>query len=226
VDLAIFAMSFSGRAFANMNIGHVNPGPFSFAASTPEPDGAEPPHGGAHQLALTRTQVSSSSTSSSAAIGARWLARLDHALLPTPYTRWSRKTTGVQNANQAAPWQLMMKCWKMNLRPGQAAGGAHVWRLRRHRALAWKLRKLNGPGFTWPMFMFANALPESSWRRWARSTWPAAEDQDAPELLSTIKPQPRQFLRPTLAICRKRRRPTSSPPPQRSYISLVPTSAA
>ena len=44
-------------------------------------------------------------------------------------------------------WQLMMKCWKMNLRPGQnswwgrrrGVGALGLW--------AWKLRKLNGPGF-------------------------------------------------------------------------------
>src|SRR6266550_1958059 len=70
---------------------------------------------------------------------------------------------GVSQTSQLTPlqWQLMMKCWKMNLRPGQASWWAPTaWRVGALGLWAWKLRKLNGPGFTWPMFMFANALPE------------------------------------------------------------------
>ena len=59
-------------------------------------------------------------------------------------------------------WQLILKCWKMNLRPGLYSwwgpaafrlGGLLVWLAR--------LRKTNGPGFTWPMMMFCSAIPES-----------------------------------------------------------------
>jgi hypothetical protein len=83
-------------------------------------------------------------------------------------------TKGVTETNQltALQWQLMMKCWKMNLRPGQASWWAPtVWRLGGIVLWAWKLRKLNGPGFTWPMFLFAGAMPEWLMARWARSIW-------------------------------------------------------
>ena len=55
-------------------------------------------------------------------------------------------------------WQLMMKCWKMNLRPGQYSWWAPTaWRV---QLWAWKLRKINGKSFTWPLMMFASALPK------------------------------------------------------------------
>src|SRR5215208_162569 len=72
------------------------------------------------------------------------------------------KTKGVTETNQLTPlqWQLMMKCWKMNLRPGQASWWAPtVWRLSAILLWAWKLRKLNGPNFTYPMLLFASAMP-------------------------------------------------------------------
>jgi radical SAM superfamily enzyme YgiQ (UPF0313 family) len=58
-------------------------------------------------------------------------------------------------------WQLIMKCWKMNLRPGQYSWwGPMAWRIGALVLWAQRLRKTNGPNFTWPMFMFASALPE------------------------------------------------------------------
>ena len=59
-------------------------------------------------------------------------------------------------------WQLILRCWKMNMRPGLYSwwgptsfkiGGVGLWALR--------LRKTNGPNFTWPMMMFCSALPEN-----------------------------------------------------------------
>src|SRR5499427_7114477 len=82
---------------------------------------------------------------------------------PLHDTRMENKH-GVDETKELTPlqWQLMMKCWKMNLRPGQVSWWAPtVWRVGAIAMWAWKLRKLNGPGFTWPMFMFASALPES-----------------------------------------------------------------
>ena len=81
---------------------------------------------------------------------------------PLHDTRMEKKK-GVTETRQLTPlqWQLMMKCWKMNLRPGQTSWwGPTAWRLGALGLWAWKLRKLNGPNFTWPMFMFASALPE------------------------------------------------------------------
>jgi radical SAM superfamily enzyme YgiQ (UPF0313 family) len=54
-------------------------------------------------------------------------------------------------------WQLMMKCWKLNLRPGLYSWwGPIVWRTGALALWAWKLRKINGPKFTWPLFIWAN----------------------------------------------------------------------
>src|SRR5262249_25625853 len=81
---------------------------------------------------------------------------------PLHDTRMEHKK-GVSQTRDLTPlqWQIMMKCWKMNLRPGQAAWWAPMaWRLGAIGLWAAKLRKLNGPGFTWPMLNFAGALPE------------------------------------------------------------------
>jgi hypothetical protein len=95
-------------------------------------------------------------------------------------------------------WQLMMKCWKMNLRPGQASWWAPtVWRMGALGLWAYKLRKLNGPGFTWPLFMFANALPESWMVRMGKlhGSRPLVI-KTRQELLTRIKPHQWRYLRP------------------------------
>jgi len=70
---------------------------------------------------------------------------------------------GVTQTKQLTPlqWQLMMKCWKMNLRPGQYSWwGPTAWRLGSIGMWLYKLRKLNGPNFTYPLLMFSGALSE------------------------------------------------------------------
>ncbi len=70
---------------------------------------------------------------------------------------------GVTQTKQLSPlqWQLMMKCWKMNLRPGQYSWwGPTAWRLGSIGMWLYKLRKLNGPNFTYPLLMFSGALSE------------------------------------------------------------------
>src|SRR4030095_11025413 len=82
---------------------------------------------------------------------------------PLPDTRMERQK-GVTETQELTPlqWQLMMKCWKMNLRPGQASWGAPgAWRVGAIGLWGARLRKLNGPGFTWPLFMVGNVLPEA-----------------------------------------------------------------
>ena len=73
---------------------------------------------------------------------------------PLHDTRMEKKK-GVTETRQLTPlqWQLMMKCWKMNLRPGQNSWwGPTAWRLGALGAVGVsKLRKLNGPNFTWPL---------------------------------------------------------------------------
>ncbi len=71
--------------------------------------------------------------------------------------------TGVTHTRQLSPlqWQLLMKCWKHNLRPGQYSWwGPIAWRVGSLFMWLYRLRKLNGPNFTWPLMMFAGLAPE------------------------------------------------------------------
>ena len=70
---------------------------------------------------------------------------------------------GVQETRQLTPlqWQIMMKCWRMSLRPAlHSWWGPMAWRVGALLVWLWKLRKINGPNFTWPLMLFAGALPE------------------------------------------------------------------
>ncbi len=107
---------------------------------------------------------------------------------------------GVTETHQLTPlqWQLMMKCWKMNLRPGQNSWWAPTaWRLGSLGMWAYRLRKLNGPGFTWPLFMFASVLPERVMAKLGKIHLgrPMAV-KTRKELLATIKPHHWRHLRP------------------------------
>ncbi|HUL74057.1 MAG TPA: hypothetical protein VLT86_13205 [Vicinamibacterales bacterium] len=106
---------------------------------------------------------------------------------------------GVTETRQLTPlqWQLMMKCWKMNLRPGQMSWwGPMAWRTGAIGLWLWKLRKLNGPNFTWPMFMFASAFPESLMGRMGKIyLGRPLPIKTRKELLATVRPNQRRFLR-------------------------------
>jgi radical SAM superfamily enzyme YgiQ (UPF0313 family) len=106
---------------------------------------------------------------------------------------------GVSETRQLTPlqWQLMMKCWKMNLRPGEMSWwGPTAWRVGAIALWLYKLRKLNGPHFTWPLLMFASALPESAMacmgKLYAARPLPIKTRK---QLLETIRPSQRRFLR-------------------------------
>lgn len=117
---------------------------------------------------------------------------------PLHDTRMAERT-GVTETKQLTPlqWQLMMKCWKMNLRPGQVSWWAPtVWRVGAIGLWLRKLRKLNGPGFTWPLLMFASALPERLMALLGKIYQPKPlRIKSREELLATIKPQHRRYLR-------------------------------
>ena len=133
------------------------------------------------------------------------------------------KAKGVAETAEFSPlqWQLMMKCWKMNLRPGQASWwGPTAWRTGALALWAWKLRKLNGPGFTWPLFMFASVLPESLMDRMGKIyVGRPLQVKTRKELLATVKPSMRQHLRPDTGDM-----PDGTPPPaaRTPFIPLVP----
>jgi len=106
---------------------------------------------------------------------------------------------GVSETRQLTPlqWQLLMKCWKLNLRPGLYSWwGPLAWRTGALALWAWKLRKINGPNFTWPLFNFASALPESWMEKMGKIyVGKPLKTKSRKELLETIRPNQRQFLR-------------------------------
>jgi hypothetical protein len=125
----------------------------------------------------------------------------------------------------ALQWQLMMKCWKMNLRPGQASWWApSVWRIGAIALWVWKLRTLNGPSFTWPMFLFAGVMPEWLMAKLGKIyLGKPLTIKTRKELLATIKPAMRRFLRADTGDIPD---DFASPPPaaeeQRPFIALTP----
>jgi radical SAM superfamily enzyme YgiQ (UPF0313 family) len=131
------------------------------------------------------------------------------------------KQKGVTETRELTPlqWQLMMKCWKMNLRPGQISWWAPTaWRVGAIGLWAWKLRKLNGPGFTWPLLMFASALPESLMAQMGKiHLGRPIQIKTRKELLATIKPSMRRHLRPDTGDM-----PDDLPAPPTSRSTVIP----
>jgi hypothetical protein len=110
---------------------------------------------------------------------------------PLHDTRMANKD-GVRETMQLSQlqWQLMMKCWKMNLRPGQVSWWAPAaWRFGSFLLWLCKLRKTNGPNFTWPLLMFSGALPEKLMGAIGRiHVGRPLTIKTRKELLATIKP--------------------------------------
>ena len=145
---------------------------------------------------------------------------------PLHDTRMEQKK-GVTETRELTPlqWQLMMKCWKMNLRPGQASWWAPTaWRVGALGLWAWKLRKLNGPGFTWPLFMFANAIPETVMAKMGKlHIGRPLRIKTRKELLATVRPSQWRYLRADTGDV-----PEGIAPPEReqpTFITLLPSSA-
>jgi hypothetical protein len=106
---------------------------------------------------------------------------------------------GVTQTRQLTPlqWQLMMKCWKMNLRPGQYSWwGPTAWRVGSLGMWLYKLRKLNGPNFTYPLFMFSGALSEKRLEKMGKIyIGKPMKTKSRRELLETLNPKMRKYLR-------------------------------
>ncbi|MGH9899930.1 MAG: radical SAM protein, partial [Pyrinomonadaceae bacterium] len=109
------------------------------------------------------------------------------------------KEMGVRQTRELSPlqWQLMMKCWKMNLRPGQYSWwGPTAWRIGSIGMWLYKLRKLNGPNFTWSLMMFSGALSEKRLARMGKIySGKPFKTKSRKELISGLKPQHLQHLR-------------------------------
>jgi len=106
---------------------------------------------------------------------------------------------GVTQTRELTPlqWQLMMKCWKMNLRPGQYSWwGPTAWRVGSIGMWLYKLRKLNGPNFTYPLFMFSGAVSEKQLERMGKIYMgKPMKTKSRRELLETLSPKMLKHLR-------------------------------
>src|ERR1041384_3032063 len=109
------------------------------------------------------------------------------------------KETGVTQTKQLTKlqWQLMMKCWKMNLRPGQYSWwGPLAWRVGALGMWAYKLRALNGPNFTWPLLMFSGAVSEKNLQRMGKIyRGKPLKVKTRRELIASLKPKDWRYLR-------------------------------
>jgi hypothetical protein len=94
-------------------------------------------------------------------------------------------------------WQLIMKCWRQNLRPGLASWwGPSVFKVGALALWLTKLPKTNGPRFTWPLMMFAGALPEPLVLRAGKlHDGRPLQLKTRAQLLASINPHYWQFLR-------------------------------
>jgi hypothetical protein len=106
---------------------------------------------------------------------------------------------GVAETQQlsALQWQLLLKCWKMNMRPGQYSWwGPTAWRL--GSLILWlvRLRRKNGPKFTWPLLMFASVFSEERLAKMGK-IYPGRplRTKTRKELLASLKPHHLQHLR-------------------------------
>jgi radical SAM superfamily enzyme YgiQ (UPF0313 family) len=139
------------------------------------------------------------------------------------------KAKGVTETRELTPlqWQLIMKCWKMNLRPGQNAWWAPTaWRVGALGLWAARLRKLNGPAFTWPLMMFAGVAPERLLKRLGRlHVGRPLTIRSRKELLATIKPHQWRHLRADTGDLPDE---FTAPPPARggTFIRLTPQQVA
>jgi hypothetical protein len=109
------------------------------------------------------------------------------------------KLKGVSETRRLSPlqWQLMMKCWKMNLRPGQYSWwGPSAWRIGSIAMWLYKLRQVNGPNFTWPLWMFSGAISEKTLEKMGKIyIGKPLKTKTRKELIASIKPHYWQYLR-------------------------------
>ena len=94
-------------------------------------------------------------------------------------------------------WQLLMKCWKLNLRPGQYSWwGPTAWRIGSIVMWLYKLRRVNGPHFTWALFMFSGILSEKQLEKMGKIyVGRPMKTKTRKELIASLRPNYLQYLR-------------------------------
>jgi hypothetical protein len=117
---------------------------------------------------------------------------------PLHDTRMESKK-GVTETRELTPlqWQLLMKCWKLNLRPGQYSWwGPMAWRIGSIVMWLYKLRKINGPNFTWPLWMFSGAISEENLQKMGKIyIGKPLKTKTRKELIANLRPNYLQYLR-------------------------------
>jgi radical SAM superfamily enzyme YgiQ (UPF0313 family) len=118
---------------------------------------------------------------------------------PLPDTRMAHQR-GVTESRELTPlqWQLILKCWKSNLQPGQYISWVpSAWRLGALVLWATRLRRLNGPNSTWPLMMFSGLFPEQLLARYGKiHVGKLGATKSRRELIEGVRPHFRRFFPP------------------------------
>lgn len=109
------------------------------------------------------------------------------------------KAEGVRETKQLSrlQWQVIMKAWRIASSIGlQSTWGKVSFGLGSLVLWASRLRRVNGPNFTWPLLQFSKAIPEG----WMHRTGRLYEGKPIPrmsreELIETIRPEWREKMR-------------------------------
>jgi hypothetical protein len=109
------------------------------------------------------------------------------------------KARGVTETQSLTPlqWEVMMKSWKLNLRPAMHSWwGPMAWRVGSIAMWLYKLRRVNGPSFTWPLFMFSGAISEEVLRRMGKIyIGRPLTTKNRKELIASVRPNYWQYFR-------------------------------
>ena len=132
---------------------------------------------------------------------------------------------GVTETQQLTPlqWQLIMRCWKMNMRPGQYSWwGPTAWRIGSIAMWLYKLRRLNGPNFTWPLLMFSGALSEKRLQKMGKIyEGRPMVTKTRKELIASVKPHYWQYLRPDNGDLPEEYTPTQRPAREARALPII-----
>jgi len=106
---------------------------------------------------------------------------------------------GVRETESLSPlqWQLIMQCWKMNMRPGLYSWwGPLSYKIGAFFLWAFRLRWTNGPNFTWPLLNFCSALPQK-WMEKSGKIYSGSpvQTKSRDELVAGLREHYWQFLR-------------------------------
>lgn len=129
--------------------------------------------------------------------------RLFAILIPSIFTPLHdtrmEKQKGVTQTRQLTPlqWQIIMKCWSLDLGPTAMTWWAPIaWRVGSIVTWLLKLRRTNGPNFTWPLIMFSRLFSEKTLARMGKIyIGEPLKTKNRKELIASLKPHYWQYLR-------------------------------